>query len=154
MNEDTRTVEPDFRVIAIEETEHWREDIVEITGRIWRLYLVDFNEYTYLCEVTPSVFAWHLYGVSENRIPDEHDDIWADVWSGILLEESDYFRPAYAESKVIHEFENERDYDLSFYDWGSESGYREMIDSILEGYREAVVFGVLNINDGEPVWAT
>jgi len=50
---------PDFRIIALDESEHWpmmAADLPEVSC-LYGLYLVDFNCETYACSLTPDYWA-------------------------------------------------------------------------------------------------
>ena len=61
----------DFRLVAIEETRNWREDIANACGRIFEVYLYNKNEHTYCCELAPSYTLIPLYSYAEKEITDE-----------------------------------------------------------------------------------
>ena len=61
----------DFRLLAIEETRNWREDIAVACGKIFGVYLYNKNEHSYCCELTPSYTLIPLYSYAENEITDE-----------------------------------------------------------------------------------
>lgn len=42
------------KLIAIDETRHFREDLQAIGGRIWGRYLYDTDKAVFCCELTPS----------------------------------------------------------------------------------------------------
>lgn len=74
---------PDFRLVAIDETSNWAEDITRHTGRIAGVYLINFAEVTHCCEITPSYWAEFVCNIFENyfREPDGYDSgtpIWDD----------------------------------------------------------------------------
>lgn len=60
----------DFRLVAIDETKHWREDIAVACGKIFGVYMYNKNEHTYLCELAPSYTLIPLYSYSEKEITD------------------------------------------------------------------------------------
>lgn len=49
-----------WRVVKRDETSLWR-----VGAKVWGVYLVDMNEITLLCEVTPSHCLYHLYNVAD-----------------------------------------------------------------------------------------
>ena len=127
------TKEPDIKVVAIDETHHWREDIQEAAGKIYRLYLVDFSTKTHIAEWTPSMFAWHICGVSHERIED--DDLYMDIYHGTsYTDESDYFSRSFLESRVVDEITG---MDFSMHDWQDDGGYKEMMEDLAQALRES-----------------
>jgi hypothetical protein len=66
-------VKPKFKVVKIDETKNWREDIVEKSGKIFGIYLYDESRQTRCCEITPSYEMHFLNSMSENHIEDEEE---------------------------------------------------------------------------------
>ena len=60
----------DFKLVAIDETTHWREDIATACGKIVGVYMYNKNEHTFLCELAPSYSLIHLYSFAEREISD------------------------------------------------------------------------------------
>lgn len=65
-------VEPKFRLVEIEETQYWSDD-VQARGRIFAVYLVDLSRHTYLCEMTPSLELTYMYTTTRAAFPDDRD---------------------------------------------------------------------------------
>ena len=72
----------DFRLVAIEETRNWREDIANACGRIFGVYMYNANEHTFCCELAPSYTLIPLYSYGEKEITDE---IAEELMSGDAL---------------------------------------------------------------------
>lgn len=82
MEEETKLA-PDFRLVAIDETRYWSEEITKHTGRIAAVYLINFAEVTHCCEITPSYWAEFVCNIFENyfREPDGYNSgtpVWDD----------------------------------------------------------------------------
>lgn len=60
-----------FKIVVVDETYGWRDDIVAQTGKIETVYLYDERVETFLCEMTPSYRLIPLYFVTEKEIDDE-----------------------------------------------------------------------------------
>jgi len=60
-----------LRLILLDETKGWRDDIKEACGKIFTPYMYDENQHTYCCEVTPSYTLYPLPSFAENEISDE-----------------------------------------------------------------------------------
>ncbi len=45
---------PDYKIVAIDETKYWNLPEYPEIKSIWTCYLTDFNEETFCCELTPS----------------------------------------------------------------------------------------------------
>lgn len=65
-----------LKVIAIDETNSLREDLIPVCGRYFSLYLFDAEEHTYCCELTPSHWLVCIGFVTEKQI---EDDLWCDL---------------------------------------------------------------------------
>lgn len=78
MNTDTRTLPVDAMAIYLDETRHYniaaedRPFIEKIIG----VYVLDTNEHTYCCEITPSHWCEHVYDsvVTTYDTPDDVRD--------------------------------------------------------------------------------
>lgn len=40
---------PELRILRLEETEHWSEDMKERCGRIWSVWVFDLNRHVHIC---------------------------------------------------------------------------------------------------------
>ena len=67
----TTPISTDFRVILIDETEHWTDELKEICGTISTAYLYDNAVDVYCAELTPSKELTPLYYVIGNEVSDE-----------------------------------------------------------------------------------
>lgn len=54
-----------WKIVAIEETHYWCEDIVARAGRLFGIYMFDANRYVYCCEITPSYEMYFIETVHE-----------------------------------------------------------------------------------------
>lgn len=66
--------EPRFRLVAIDETDNWVDEVKAITGEIQGVHLYDENAHTHLCEVTPSHWLEFLFNAPQNSIGDGDDE--------------------------------------------------------------------------------
>lgn len=62
-----------YRIVLLDETEYWREDIAKQAGKIFGVYFFNPAEVTHLCELTPSYALWPLSSVAEN-LPEDEDE--------------------------------------------------------------------------------
>jgi hypothetical protein len=67
---DTKTITPDFKLAAFEQTEYWDKEITDEVGRIWVVAIYDNSRHTHLCEFTPSFELHPMYTYTENRASD------------------------------------------------------------------------------------
>lgn len=63
-----------LRLVLLDETFGWRDDIKEACGKIFTPYLYDANQHTYCCEIVPSYALYPLPSFSEKEISDEMYD--------------------------------------------------------------------------------
>jgi len=70
-----KKVKPEFRLVGIDETIHWREDIQAAAGRIINVYLFDTTSQHYLCSLTPAAELIPV-GVVTKELSD---DMWNEV---------------------------------------------------------------------------
>ena len=62
---------PLLRLVYLDETEYWQEDIVKFAGRIAGVYLYNAHLQTFCCEITPS-YEMHLVGyLTEHTVNDD-----------------------------------------------------------------------------------
>jgi len=67
-------VKPDWRYIAIDETQHWCDaEIVEACKRLFGIYVFDARSYVYCCEITPS-FELHFLRNESLEVPEEQSE--------------------------------------------------------------------------------
>lgn len=64
----------DFKVVLIDETEYWHEDIAKKAKKIWKVYFYDASEQTHCCELTPSYWllpvtcTWDAENLDERTV--------------------------------------------------------------------------------------
>lgn len=81
-------IQSDIRVVAIDETQHWNDEMKEKCGKIETVYIYDANVQTNCCEVTPSYYLEPLYYNIENEVSDE---VHEQVQSELVNDEGNYF---------------------------------------------------------------
>lgn len=64
-----------FRVIEINESQYWKDDIVAKAGKIFQVYLYDANVAVNMAEITPSYRLIPLYVNTEIRVDDDTDEL-------------------------------------------------------------------------------
>jgi hypothetical protein len=77
MNDEIRTIEPDWKAVRIDATQYWDEAFLSDNriAQIYDVYIYDANEQTYCCEMTPS-FALHqvdMFPIFKDDDPSEED---------------------------------------------------------------------------------
>lgn len=55
---------PQFKVVVIDETHFWSEEIQARVGKVFQAYLFDSNRHVYCCELTPSYELYPLYATA------------------------------------------------------------------------------------------
>lgn len=64
----------DIRVVKLDETFGWKDDIQEACGKIFTFYFFDASQVTYCCEPIPSYLLYPLFSYAENEISEEMKD--------------------------------------------------------------------------------
>lgn len=110
-----------FKIVKIDETRHWREDIAA-HGPIYGVYLYDEREHTYLCEMTPSYhlnFLYHTFG--EQEVPEEIVELVEGVYSDDIYVHVHQIPPTA--------------YDCGKYKIEKDQTYEDVLEGVLEYYR-------------------
>lgn len=68
---ETQVIHPHFKIVAIETTSFWRDDLVEKTGKIWSTFLFDENRHVHLCSLTPSYELWFIEQLTEKELDED-----------------------------------------------------------------------------------
>lgn len=63
-----------FKVVVIDETEYWSDEVQKRAGAVWVAYMFDSLRHVYACELTPSYELWPLYATAWNRTENEELD--------------------------------------------------------------------------------
>ena len=61
---------PHFKVVVLNETEYWSDEIRARAGLIYQAYLFDANRHVHCCEITPSYELYPLYATPQNDDDD------------------------------------------------------------------------------------
>lgn len=65
-----------LKVVEIDETQYWSDDIVAKAGKLFGVYLYDERVEVFMAELTPSYCLTFLYTNTENHVDDDtHDQI-------------------------------------------------------------------------------
>ena len=112
-------IAPRYRVIAIDQTEHWDPAITAIVGRIAAVYIVNFAECVHICSLTGSYWAEFVCNITEHhyREPGGHNNgepIWDMDWAADSPED-------FARSVALNDAWNGPFYGLQ-YENGGEPG--------------------------------
>lgn len=123
-----------LRLVLIDETRDWNEDIAKACGKIMRPYLYDANQHTYCCEVTPSYTLYPLPSIAENEISDE---VYDDVMEGdnenpdvVYMHVSDVDKMETKKAVFSHHLDG----GLRYYNSEGKK-YREIIEAAEEYFR-------------------
>lgn len=108
----TRTAH--FKLFTVDETNQWWEGIAKYAKPIKGVYLIDVNEKTYCCELTPSYTGYFLYSVYENPFDDERLD--AEIQEGDAGTESISYFHVHSVKEFVHDFGEEKGIDREEYD--------------------------------------
>lgn len=112
-------IPPRYRVVAIDETSNWADDVTAIVGRIAGIYVINFAESVHLCSLEGSYWAEFICNITEHpyREPDGYNcgqPIWDMQWAAENPEE-------FERSKALLAAYGKPCYGLE-YDNGGESG--------------------------------
>lgn len=120
-----------WMVVKIEETQHW--PLVSEGTKVYGVYLVDLNEVTYLCEMRPSHYLYHLYNVADTDSESEREEI-ESYSSG---DDENIYRHTTALDALPAIFSHPcgpvEDHEI-------EDSYEDMVETYLEHYREHHVY--------------
>ena len=102
---------PHFKLLQINETHDWCDEIVERAGKLFGIYLVDINRVVYCCELEPSYEADFLYTVWAEDIEDDEEREELNE----IIDEVDYNSPLVSyfhvrscnERAFVHDFGEE-----------------------------------------------
>lgn len=61
----------DIRVVVLDETSGWKDEIQKACGKIKTVYFFDAKQVTYLCSPVPCYFLYPLYSYAENEVSEE-----------------------------------------------------------------------------------
>jgi hypothetical protein len=67
-------VKTHFKIVVIDETHHWIDDIQKRAGAVWHAYLFDSLRHVHCCEITPSYELWPIYATAWNRTENDELD--------------------------------------------------------------------------------
>ena len=121
-----------LRLVAIDETEHWREDIVAACKKIKAVYMYDENQHTHLCEAAPSHYLIHLYNFADT---DEEisDEMYDNIYDGNGDEDNIYVHVSDIENMKTEKasFSHHLDGGLRYYASNGKK-YQEIIEAARE----------------------
>jgi hypothetical protein len=78
------------RVLLLDETEHWSEDIVHRANRIFGIYLYDPDKAVHGCEFTPS-YELTFVGSAPEQVPE--DDETREAFCDKIMDEDSKCEP-------------------------------------------------------------
>lgn len=119
-------IKPDYRVIAVDETHGWADEIVAITGRIAGVYVVNFAEVTHLCSLEGSYWGEFLCNITENYIrePDGYNGD-SPIWDMDFAAEHP---EDHARSVALEKAWGGRFYGLQYENGGERGSYFNRLD--------------------------
>jgi hypothetical protein len=133
-----------FRVVLLEQTNEWNDDIKQRAGRIFAAYLLDAGRETNCAELTPSYDLTYLYRTSTKG----HDD---EDLQATLIAEPDGEGGKYVHCKVIDNLPESRVYKwngLPFERAGTEDEtYEKLFEDCVDYFRGNVK---IDLPIGEP----
>lgn len=74
---------PRIVAVRLDETEHWRKDILAKVKKIWAHYMFNENEHTTCCEATPSYYLrWFDFDVEVKEGMEMDEDLYDQIYWG------------------------------------------------------------------------
>jgi len=138
MNDEIRTIKPDFKNVRINETHHYPKHIQEKFGNIYSTHLFDKNEHTYCCSLTPSYCLHYLGTVVEFKNDDDHNDDDLVNLRDELETDPNYELINYYNCNVIDNLP-EDDFDSCFTsddeDWKTKEEYNDLLEHVMDSSR-------------------
>lgn len=64
----------DIRIVALDETYGWQENIQKACGKIRTIYFFDASQVTYCCSPVPCYLLYPLFSEAENEITEEMEE--------------------------------------------------------------------------------
>ena len=132
LNQNTTEILPNWNVVAVNETDCFDfGDLQKHVKQVRAVYLYDQNEYTYLCEMTPSYFCRHLdyVLVLDDETPDDVRDRLYDLVCEAAGEDT-YFHVSTVE-RIDAEWHGGFSLDGDFFTLPR----HEQVDELFESYR-------------------
>jgi len=117
-------INSDIRVVAIDETRHWKDEIQALCGNIKTVYVYDASVETFCAEITPSYYLTPLYYVIENEVSDEVRDM---VNENLVNEE-----PIYIHCRVVDKLESVPTKNNFEFDNSESDEYKENFEEVRE----------------------
>lgn len=111
-------------VIKVDETHHWT--IAPEGTKVYGIFLVDLNEVTYLCEMRPSHYCYHLYNLAE---PANEEIETADIFD----DQNIYMHTTVLDALPKHTCGPVEDHEI-------EDSYETMVETYIEHYQGNHVF--------------
>jgi hypothetical protein len=100
----------DIRLVAIDETSYWRDDIAQAAGQLWGVYVYDAHDRTYCCELTPSRLLVRVYTATRESVSE---DVYDLILEGNCESDSHFYMHVSAVEKLIEIGRWEHDPDES-----------------------------------------
>ena len=81
-----KIIRPHFKLLKMDETYMWDEEMVAKVDKIFGIYLVDVSRSVYLCELQPNYEAYFLYSIWEGKeLPEDEEEEFNE-----MVDEADY----------------------------------------------------------------
>jgi hypothetical protein len=141
--EEKLKVKPEIHIIAVDHTHYWDPAIVKKFGRIATVYLVNMTERTYLCSMTPAVWAEFLFNVPTGLSDGEWDESDYDEWADLEYENGDEPGTYYNVGSSFLFDDGGKELELSDEEWADmlkewDWDLEGAKESVMEGFREYI----------------
>lgn len=126
-------------LVTLDETQYWSESITERAGRVYGTYLVDLNERTFCCEITPSYCLEPLYSSALLSLEEEDQDqkLYDEITEGHDACDND---PRYFHCRVIDTLPASQKYDLGTAWISADESREDAMQELVSYYRSNVLF--------------
>jgi hypothetical protein len=135
MNDEIRTIKPEFKCVRINETRHYTDEIKAKFGKIYSTHLFNKNEATHLCSMTPSYCLHYLGTIVEFKNESDSEDEDLVNLRDELENESGYELADYYNCSSIDSLPAEDFADCLMGDdaeWATKEEYDDLVDELVE----------------------
>jgi hypothetical protein len=139
-------VKTHFKIVVIDETDHWIDDIQKRAGAVWVAYMFDSLRHVHACEITPSYELWPLYATAWNRTGNDEvdEELESEIiqWVGSDVE--------YHHVSSIERLPAARFYDCGEEEHDDDETWEEIRERVEDHYRGNVAIQFPAGYDGPP----
>lgn len=120
-------IKPHFRIVVLNETRHWNEEMQKKAGVIFRAFLYDATRVVHCCEITPSYELFPLYTTPWRD--DENGSVWTELF------ENEDNEVKYVHCHVINALSPDHFHDIGVWAQEEDETEDELRERVEEHYR-------------------